>query len=85
MTKDRQRLCPSPSVRHGRLSYEKAAQGAASGFNTLPSIRGWRLARMLSAQGIEAEIPQADRREAEELKRKARPRIAGLRPKTKTA
>jgi hypothetical protein len=35
----------------------------------------------LFAQGIEAEIPQADRREAEELERKARPRAAGMRPK----
>jgi hypothetical protein len=31
------------------------------------------------AQGIEAEIPQADRREAEELKRKARPAKGGMR------
>jgi hypothetical protein len=42
-------------------------------------------AAVSQAQGIEAEIPQADRREAEELERKARPRYAGLRPKTKTA
>jgi hypothetical protein len=39
----------------------------------------------LAAQGIAAEIPQADRREAEELERKARPRYAGLRPKTEEA
>jgi hypothetical protein len=38
-----------------------------------------------AAQGIVAEIPQADRREAEELKRKARPAEGGMRPKTKTA
>jgi hypothetical protein len=58
---------------------------AASGFHAMPSIRHGRLSHGLSAQGIVAEIPQADRREAEELKRKARPRVAGLRPKTEKA
>jgi hypothetical protein len=43
------------------------------------------LARAPLAQGIEAEIPQADRREAEELKRKARSPLAAMRPKTKKA
>jgi hypothetical protein len=38
-----------------------------------------------AAQGIEAEIPQADRREAEELERKARPAEGGMRPKTEEA
>jgi hypothetical protein len=34
-----------------------------------------------AAQGIEAEIPQADRREAEELERKARSPRRGDAPK----
>jgi hypothetical protein len=33
-----------------------AAQGAASGFHTLPSIRGWLSTHVVSAQGIEAEL-----------------------------
>jgi hypothetical protein len=37
--------------------------------------------RQLAAQGIEAEIPQADRREAEELERKARSPHRGDAPK----
>jgi hypothetical protein len=39
----------------------------------------------LFAQGIEAEIPQADRREAEELQRKARSPLAAMRPKNEKA
>jgi hypothetical protein len=38
-------------------------------------------AAVSQAQGIEAEIPQADRREAEELKRKARSPRRGDAPK----
>jgi hypothetical protein len=52
-----------------------------------PDLSPGRLAthnrRLLFAQGIEAEIPQADRREAEELERKARPRVSGDAPKNR--
>jgi hypothetical protein len=42
------------------------------------------IAHMVSAQGIAAEIPQADRREAEELERKARSPHSGDAPKNRT-
>jgi hypothetical protein len=71
--------CESPGLDGLRVS----EGGSASGFHTLPSIGGWQPTRVVYAQGIEAEIPQADRREAEELKRKARPAEGGMRPKTK--
>jgi hypothetical protein len=44
-----------------------------------------RISPQLSAQGIAAEIPQADRREAEELKRKARSPLRGDAPKNRNS